>query len=156
MANSFNIYVIILYYKKNKGIKMNDTFKLIWITYGFEENYYVVQSKNIGAYYAFIAYECEEVSYTNFIIKSNYTKLNGKFLSNDGLHYIIVKDNIIHCETGPAIRCPFGIDSFRVGEDVEDYLLHGQVFSEHSWLSWLKDTEMWPYTVAHMLGSKDL
>src|SRR6266568_68871 len=114
---------------------MNNTYKPIWLAYGFPKQYYVAQSKDDKAFYVFKADEFEETSYTNFVVKPNYTKLNGKLLSNDSLHYIIAKDNLIHCEIGPAIKCPFGIDSFRVGEDVEDYLLYGHVFSKHSWLS---------------------
>lgn len=107
-----------------------------------------------SAFHIFHEEDIEEFSYY-VLVNKTFTRLTKTITSLNGFHYVVAKNNAIHCETGPAICCPCGLDSFKVNEDVEDYLLRGKIFSHHTWLLKIKETTNWTQVMANVLGSKN-
>lgn len=86
---------------------------------------------------------------------ANYKKINGKIIMKNN-SYVVVKNNILHCEYGQAICCPGGLDSFIVGKNIESYLLDGKILEQREWINHIKATKHWPQIMATILGSKSI
>jgi hypothetical protein len=135
----------------------NETYRIVWRFMSEDTEYCVVDDSSgddDSTYRIFCSKDIDEVAYTNFAIIKEYTRLNGK-ITDSYDHYVFTKDNFIHCETGPAICCPCGLDTFKVNQDIEDYLIYGKIFSQYSWLTWVKHSKSWPQAMANILGSKE-
>jgi len=132
----------------------DDTFKLIW-SFDGDESYAVLYNDLTNTYHVHYIKDIEESSYTNYVVKHNYTSLTGNFHDCYNHFYVILKNNILHCDTGPAIFLPCGLDNFKPGKEIKHYMLHGRIMSQYSWLTWVKGTEAWPRAMASFLGSKN-
>ncbi len=130
----------------------DDTFDIVLReTYSDSNEYVIVRTGDKFGF--FMTKDVSEPAYTNHCVDKTHVKLNGRYVTADGRYYVVVKNNWLHCETGPAVCCPGGIDNFKQ-EDVEDYCIYGKIFSKYNWLTWVKDTASWPEAMANILGSK--
>lgn len=139
----------------------DDTFQSIWTFVDKNENIYtVVREKQTELFKVFLSRDVVEISHTNYVVKSNYKELTGKFFdyihgSIDSFFYVVAQNNVLHCELGPAAFVPAGLEVYKPKEDVYHYIIHGKIMSQHSWLTWVRSTSSWPAVMANLLGSKD-
>ena len=126
------------------------------------EIYALVRDKNNDAYQLFISDDVEEVSYTNWVIKNNYTILNGRYIVKIDLGYYEIENNLLHCFTAPALLLTRIVPYGNIKNNIQliqqeqwRYFIYGKELSYHSWMSWIKDTEHWPLAAANILGEKE-
>lgn len=115
-----------------------------------ETNEYLIVRTN--QQYNFFKSEDIVITTVSAYLKNGYSKLTGKFTNNYG-YFVVAKDNTLHCETGPAICSPGGLNGFQHNKSVTEYCIHGKTLSKYSWLTWVKGTESWPEAMANILGS---
>ncbi len=130
----------------------NDTYNSIWLIENWQgKDYRIVRNSN-DEYKVFCAEDTEEISYTNFVVKKNYTRLNGR-LSCD-TYYFETLNNFLHSDTEFAICCPCGLEVYRPHTDTTYYLLNGKILSRNTWLDNVRDTESWPKVIANILSAR--
>jgi hypothetical protein len=123
-----------------KNNYLNDTFAVCWrFTADNTINYCVVKNSH-NLFLIFKEIDTTEINNAYVNIKLHYSAVKGK-ITIDNKYYVIAHNNYIHSNISPAILCPAGLDTFKVGEDVEDYLINGRKMQHHEWKAYTMDTE---------------
>lgn len=135
----------------------NDTLEqAIWRFTGTDGNSYSVHHNPIDkTFHVFRSEDVEEVTYKNFAPLKDHLKLNGRFSDFQNYFYVNVRDNKVHCDTGPAALVPNGLEIFQPNQDIEHYAIHGKLMSQYSWLTWVKGGPSWVQVMANVLGAKE-
>lgn len=134
----------------------NETFEIIWRFQSVDgDNYVALREKSTEIYQLYLEADVEETSYTNHVVKKNYSILNGIFNELASPCFISVSNNLIHSATAAAAFVPHGLDVFQPKDIVEHYAIYGRLMSQFTWLSWVKDSPTWTQVMANFLGSKN-
>jgi hypothetical protein len=130
----------------------SETYEMIWLVENWDGKDYRIVKNSENEYRVFFADDLEEVSHTNFAVKKDYTRFDGRFMHNN--YYFEVLDNFLHSTTDFAICCPCGLEVYQPHTETTYYLIKGKILSYKEWIEVVQGHDSFPEAMAHILAAQ--